>query len=309
MGMNAKVAPGFVIVRGHAVHSTAVETLPIRAADQGARTDRIVLRLDPAANSIALAVLDGTAADGSPALTQTDTGVYEIPPRHGRCGFPGHHDQGLGRQRQPPVRRYARGRLVAIHPSRLPASGHSRLQPEQRCTRVLERCRMDDAGPGCHVVKHGRQAGTFTPSPHTHAWSEIMNPPATMPPTAHGHAWSETIGTPSAYPPASHAHSWSDISGKPSPYPLGLPLALAVCRVRRHRGLGQRHAPGPQLPGGRLRDVLRGVGRWRRRFRPQHVLTPVQEERPRADLVPRDVSRFGLAHTTDATSRSRTAPP
>ncbi|MFY1688185.1 hypothetical protein [Plantactinospora sp. WMMB782] len=77
-GMLAKVDPGSAILRGHMVSSDAVETRAIGAASASERIDRIVLRLDPAANGISIEVLQGTPGDGPPALTQTDVGVYEF---------------------------------------------------------------------------------------------------------------------------------------------------------------------------------------------------------------------------------------
>lgn len=77
-GMRVFVQPGFAIVRGHAYNSTAVEQLTIATSGVLPRTDRVVLRLDPTANSIVLAVLTGAAGGAAPALTQTDTGVYEL---------------------------------------------------------------------------------------------------------------------------------------------------------------------------------------------------------------------------------------
>lgn len=77
--MTLSVQPGFAIVRGHAVQSTAVELVPISASTTSLRIDRVVLRLDPVANSIVLAVVPGTPGGGVPDLTQTDSGVYELP--------------------------------------------------------------------------------------------------------------------------------------------------------------------------------------------------------------------------------------
>lgn len=73
-GMTLTVAPGFAILRGYAVSSTAVEAVTLPASGTTGRQDRIVLRLDPAANAINLAVLQGPAI----GLTQTDTGIYEL---------------------------------------------------------------------------------------------------------------------------------------------------------------------------------------------------------------------------------------
>lgn len=79
-GMNVKVALGYAMVRGHFYKSDAQETLTIGAASANPRRDLIVLRLDPSANSIVLAVKAGTAAASptDPALTQTDEGTWEL---------------------------------------------------------------------------------------------------------------------------------------------------------------------------------------------------------------------------------------
>src|SRR5690606_42083169 len=77
--MQVKVNPGYAVIRGHAVQSTATEVVPIAAASGATRYDRVVLRLDPTANTITLAFVEGTPGGGVPALTQTDTGVYEFP--------------------------------------------------------------------------------------------------------------------------------------------------------------------------------------------------------------------------------------
>lgn len=80
-GMTVKVPAGFAIVRGHAYSSDAEETLTISAAAAQARRDLVVLRLDPSANSITLAVKAGTPASSpsDPALTQTLEDVFELP--------------------------------------------------------------------------------------------------------------------------------------------------------------------------------------------------------------------------------------
>lgn len=80
-GMNVQVALGQAIVRGHMYISTASETLTVQSSEANPRIDTVVLRLDPVANSILLAVVKGTAAvsPSAPTLTQTDAGNYEFP--------------------------------------------------------------------------------------------------------------------------------------------------------------------------------------------------------------------------------------
>lgn len=79
-GMQVTVATGFAIVRGHAYQSDAEETLTIAAAASNPRRDLVVLRLDPSANTVTLAVKTGTPASSpsDPSLTQTEEGVYEM---------------------------------------------------------------------------------------------------------------------------------------------------------------------------------------------------------------------------------------
>lgn len=79
-GMRVFVQAGFAVVRGHAYSSTAVEQLTIGASTSQPRIDRVVLRLDPSVNSIVLAVKAGTpaASPSAPALTQTDSAIYEL---------------------------------------------------------------------------------------------------------------------------------------------------------------------------------------------------------------------------------------
>jgi hypothetical protein len=81
-GMQVKVYAGQSLVRGIYYSSTATETLAVSAAHATlGRIDRVVLELDPSANSIILKVLTGTPASTpvAPTLTQTDAGVWQQP--------------------------------------------------------------------------------------------------------------------------------------------------------------------------------------------------------------------------------------
>lgn len=83
MQVKVKVSGGNsqAIVRGHMYNSTAEEVLTIDASNSNPRVDYIVLTLDPTANSILLQVVKGTPAitPAAPSLTQTDTGIYQLP--------------------------------------------------------------------------------------------------------------------------------------------------------------------------------------------------------------------------------------
>lgn len=79
-GMRVFVAAGSAIVRGFFYNNDASVQLTIGASTSLVRYDRIVLRLDPSVNSAVLAVVAGTPGAASPAaLTQTTTGIYELP--------------------------------------------------------------------------------------------------------------------------------------------------------------------------------------------------------------------------------------
>jgi hypothetical protein len=81
-GMSVDVLAGQALVRGHYYDNSATETVTIPNADlTNPRIDTVVLRLDPSANSIVLAVVQGTPASSpvAPSLTQSEANVYELP--------------------------------------------------------------------------------------------------------------------------------------------------------------------------------------------------------------------------------------
>lgn len=74
------VAPGFAFVQGFVIDSDADFTVGTAAQGAGiSRTDRVVLRCDPANNAITIAVVQGANNGGTPALTQINGGIWEIP--------------------------------------------------------------------------------------------------------------------------------------------------------------------------------------------------------------------------------------
>jgi hypothetical protein len=80
-GRQVFVRSGRAGVRGHFYDNDADVALAIGANTSGnPRIDRVVLRLDPSADSAVLAVRQGTAAavPSAPTLTTTDTGTYEV---------------------------------------------------------------------------------------------------------------------------------------------------------------------------------------------------------------------------------------
>jgi hypothetical protein len=80
-GREVHVRSGRACVRGHWYRLDAQTTLTIAANASGnPRIDRVVLRLDPSADEVTAEVLQGTpaASPSAPALTTTDTGVFEV---------------------------------------------------------------------------------------------------------------------------------------------------------------------------------------------------------------------------------------
>jgi hypothetical protein len=81
-GLAVDVAAGQAMVRGHFYISTEIETRALATADStDDRIDTIVLRLDPVANNVLLAVKTGVPdpAPVAPTLVQTDGGIFEQP--------------------------------------------------------------------------------------------------------------------------------------------------------------------------------------------------------------------------------------
>lgn len=74
--MAVTLSTGSAIVRGFFFNNDANYTIAINSPGSAVRYDAVILRLDPAANSIVPVYVPGAGA--TPALTQTDTGIYEI---------------------------------------------------------------------------------------------------------------------------------------------------------------------------------------------------------------------------------------
>lgn len=81
-GLAVDVEAGEAMVRGHYYISDATESLALATADAtNDRLDLVVLKLDPTANSITLAVKTGTPAGSpvAPTPVQTEAGIFEQP--------------------------------------------------------------------------------------------------------------------------------------------------------------------------------------------------------------------------------------
>jgi hypothetical protein len=69
------------MVRGHYYINTSQATLTLDTAGTDTRIDGVVVELDPAANTIVLKIIQGTAVTSDPVPptpNQTDVGIYQI---------------------------------------------------------------------------------------------------------------------------------------------------------------------------------------------------------------------------------------
>ncbi|MFI9205298.1 tail fiber domain-containing protein [Streptomyces sp. NPDC053048] len=217
--MDVKVQPGFAVVQGHAVLSTAVETLSIAAAGTSTRYDRVVLRLDPAVNQITLAVLQGVAGGSVPALTQTDTGIYELSLATITVGANITAVTSAAVSKERSFVGHSVGAWINATRPTAPRLGKLGYNYDADIFEFWDGSAWTPLVSSVSWSSLTGKPSTFTPSAHSHEWSEITNRPASLPPTAHKHPWGDITGAPSTYPPATHSHSWGSISDKPSTFP------------------------------------------------------------------------------------------
>ncbi|MFE2104302.1 tail fiber domain-containing protein [Kitasatospora sp. NPDC059463] len=237
-GMTVKVAPGFALVRGHAIQSTAVEVVTIPAADTASRIDRVVLRLDPAGNAITIGVVKGSPGTGTPALTQTDTGIYEIPLATVAVGASG---TTITAEQVLDARQFVGGRVgawTALTRPAAPRLGALGLNKTSGSWEFWNGSAWTTLAPAVTWDSIGGKPAAFAPTPHGHSWNEISNKPGDYPPAAHAHWWDQILGRPGEFnptwhqhwydqllgvprefPPSAHAHWWDQILGRPGQFP------------------------------------------------------------------------------------------
>ncbi|MGW1258449.1 tail fiber domain-containing protein [Streptomyces sp. NPDC002513] len=218
-GMKVFVQPGFAILRGHAFFSTAVETLNIDAADSAERRDRVVLRLDPTANSINLAVLKGVAGGDAINVTQTDTDIYELSLALIRVS-PG--TTNIAADAVIEARRYSGSRVGTWTTNTRPTTPRVAQLGLNRNTKAWEYwdgSSWADLAPMVTWSSISGRPAAFAPAAHSHDWADVAGKPGTFPPSSHTHDWGSISGKPSTFAPATHSHSWSSITSKPSTFP------------------------------------------------------------------------------------------
>ncbi|MFD7259312.1 tail fiber domain-containing protein [Streptomyces sp. NPDC059874] len=221
-GMNVKVQAGKAIVRGHAYASTAVETLTIAAADASPRTDRVILRLDPAANSIVLAVIKGTPGGGIPTLAQSDTGTYEMALANVSVGASATTILAGDVTQQ---RRFIGSRIgvwsTSLRPT-TPRQGRLGFNVDANLWEFWDGSTWKDLAPTVTWSTITGKPTTFPPSTHTHqapTWGDVTGKPTTFNPAPHFTSWDEIVNQPATFPPSTHYHDWNSIQGKPWTFP------------------------------------------------------------------------------------------
>ncbi|MFJ6893599.1 tail fiber domain-containing protein [Streptomyces hokutonensis] len=218
-GMTVKVNSGFAIVRGHAVYSTAIEPLTVTASNTTARVDRVVLRLDPSVNSIVLAVKTGTAGSSTPpALTQTDTGIYELSLATVAVGA---NVTSISAASVTSDRQFVGSAVGAWTTATRPASPRTGRLGYNTTTTTWEFWNGSAWGNVSQSVDWStltNKPSSFTPASHTHLWADVTDKPTTFAPTSHTHDWSQITGEPATFPPSTHSHTWSSITSKPTTF-------------------------------------------------------------------------------------------
>jgi hypothetical protein len=218
-GMTVKVNSGFAIVRGHAIYSTAIEPLTVTASNTSARVDRVVLKLDPATNSITLAVKPGTAGSSTPpALTQTDTAVYELSLATVAVGA---NVSSIAAAAVTGDRQFVGNTVGAWTTATRPSSPRTGRMGYNTTTSTWEFWNGSAWSNLTQSVDWNtltNKPASFTPAAHTHLWADVTGKPTTFAPSTHTHDWDDVTGKPTSFTPATHSHTWSSITSKPTTF-------------------------------------------------------------------------------------------
>ncbi|MCX5237218.1 tail fiber domain-containing protein [Streptomyces prunicolor] len=218
-GMALNVSSGLAFLRGFMVQSTATEVVTIPAAGTSVRVDRVVLRLDPSLNSIVLAVKQGTAGSTTPpALTQTDTAIYELPLAQVTVNASVTSITSADIARTRP---FVGTRIQVWNTLTRPASARMGQIGYNADTSAFEFWNDTAWTPLISNVSWSTLTGkptTFAPSAHTHLWADITDRPSSLPPSAHTHDWTQVTGKPTSYVPSAHGHAWTELTGVPSTF-------------------------------------------------------------------------------------------
>lgn len=220
-GLNVDVQPGFAIVRGHAVSSTAVETRLLDPASAQPRYDLIVLRLDPLANGIVLDKVTGTPGSPAPAPTQTDTDVYELVLAEVRVDA---NVNALADDAVRELRQFTGTRIRVWRTSTRPSNPRDYQLGFNTTTQRWEfwnGSAWSDLAPTISWSDIEGKPSEFSAGSHSHSWNDVTGKPTNFPPSDHNHddryyTEGEADGR---FAPFVHSHPWHSISSKPSTFP------------------------------------------------------------------------------------------
>ncbi|EFL15318.1 tail fiber domain-containing protein [Streptomyces sp. C] len=217
--MTLNVSSGLAFLRGFMAQATATETVTIPAANTSLRVDRVILRLDPALNSVVLAVKTGTAGSSTPpSLTQTDTGIYELPLAQVTVNA---NVTSITSSDITRTRPFVGTRILCWNTNTRPASPRLGQIGWNADTSSFEFWNDTAWAPLIGNVSWSTLTGkptTFTPSTHTHLWADITDRPSSLPPAAHTHDWSQVTSKPTSFVPSAHTHAWTEVTGKPTTF-------------------------------------------------------------------------------------------
>ncbi|MFF4510583.1 tail fiber domain-containing protein [Streptomyces mirabilis] len=218
-GMTVKVSSGFAIIRGHAIYSTATEVLTIAASNTAARVDRVVLKLDPAANSITLVVKTGTAGSSTPpALTQTDTAVYEFGLATVSVGANVTSISAASVQGERQFLGNTVGGWTTNTRPSSPRVGRLGFNQSTSTWEFWNGTAWTGLTQSVDWSTLTNKPASFAPVSHTHLWADITDKPSTFAPSSHSHDWNSITSKPSTFAPSTHSHSWSSITSKPTTF-------------------------------------------------------------------------------------------
>ncbi|MEU5433815.1 tail fiber domain-containing protein [Streptomyces sp. NPDC020719] len=219
-GMAVNVQPGLAILRGHMVQSTATEILTVPAAGTNTRVDRVVLRLDPASNSITLAVKAGSAGSSTlPALSQTDTGIYEMALASVTVAANVTTITSADVSATRPVVGNRVGVWATATRPPSPRKGQLGFNNTLARWEWWDGSTWTDLAPTISWASLTGKPASFPPAAHAHKWDEINEKPSVFPVAEHRHHWDNVYAKPDTFPPSSHSHWWDQISGKPGSFP------------------------------------------------------------------------------------------
>lgn len=225
-GMLVKVNAGGALARGFVLESTSQESRAVNPVTTGARVDTVVARFDPASDGADLAVVPGGTT--RPGLTQTETGVYELPLAD--INIPAsatNITQANIVDRRPYV-----GHRVGIWstPTRPtgPRLGRLGLNTTTGRFEFWNGTTWTDLAPVVTWSSITGKPATFAPTVGETAttakagdwlptWGQVQEKPSTFPPTIGGTSttakagnwfpsWNQVTGKPSSFNPSPHTH-------------------------------------------------------------------------------------------------------